>query len=118
MNAPCSTFSTKLVAFGDFANRAKTIKNEARVNEDVDQKTLLRKHERELRRLREELEQRSRDLVDKRRLLEVEEQKRRAEQDKLAAITALEARSREFMKEKQDKLKLEERISAVILFYR
>ena len=93
-----------------FANRAKTIKNEARVNEDVDQKTLLRKHERELRRLREELEQRSRDLVDKRRLLEVEEQKRRAEQDKLAAITALEARSREFMKEKQDKLKLEERI--------
>ena len=36
--------------------------------------------------------------------------KRRAEQDKLAAITALEARSREFMKEKQDKLKLEERI--------
>ena len=93
-----------------FANRAKTIKNEARVNEDVDQKTLLRKHERELRRLREELEQRSRDLVDKRRLLEAEEQKRRAEQDKLAAITALEARSREFMKEKQDKLKLEERI--------
>ena len=41
---------------------------------------------------------------------EAEEQKRRAEQDKLAAITALEARSREFMKEKQDKLKLEERI--------
>ena len=53
-----------------FANRAKNIRNAARVNEDVDQRTLLRKYERELRRLRAELQQRQRELVDKRHLLE------------------------------------------------
>ncbi|KAK9829931.1 hypothetical protein WJX72_008705 [[Myrmecia] bisecta] len=96
-----------------FANRAKNIRNLARVNEDLDQRTLLRKYERELRRLRAELQQRQRELVDKRHLLEVEEQKRRAEADKLAAITALEQRSREFMMEKEEKRRLEARISSM-----
>jgi len=40
-----------------FANRAKNIKNEPRVNEDLDQKSLLRKYERELKRLRKKLEE-------------------------------------------------------------
>jgi len=44
-------------------------------------------------------------------LLQVEEQKRRAEADKLAAITALEQRSREFMREKEEKRRLETRIA-------
>ncbi|KAA0173549.1 hypothetical protein FNF27_05044 [Cafeteria roenbergensis] len=96
-----------------FANRAKNIKNEARVNEDLDQKSLLRRYERELRRLRTELEERSRNVVDKRRLLELDEQRRRAELDKMAAIRALEARSREFLREKEEKKRLEGRISAL-----
>jgi kinesin family protein 3/17 len=94
-----------------FANRAKNIKNEARVNEDLDQKSLLRRYERELKRLRAELEERSRNVVDQRRLLEMDEQRRRAEEDKMAAIRALEARSKEFMREKQEKKRLEERIT-------
>ena len=44
---------------------------------------------------------------------QVEEQKRRAEADKLAAITALEQRSREFMAEKEAKRRLEARISGM-----
>jgi hypothetical protein len=96
-----------------FANRAKSIKNEARVNEDLDQKSLLRRYERELKRLRLELEERSRNVVDKRRLLELDEQRRRAELDKMAAIRALEARSREFLREKEEKRRLEGRISAL-----
>ena len=52
----------------------------------------LRKYERELKKLRDELQQRSKNLVDKRKLLELEEQKRRAEEDKLQAITELEVR--------------------------
>ena len=47
------------------------------VNEDVDQRTLLRKYERELRRLRAELQQRQRELVDKRHLLAVRRRCRR-----------------------------------------
>jgi kinesin family protein 3/17 len=42
-----------------FATRAKKIKNEARINEDIDQKTLVRKYEIELRRLKAELENRT-----------------------------------------------------------
>ena len=64
--APAESLSTL-----KFANRAKSIRNLARVNEDVDQRTLLRKYERELRRLRAELQQRQRELVDKRHLLKV-----------------------------------------------
>lgn len=83
------------------------------MNEDLDQRTLLRKYERELRRLKAELQRRSRDLVDKRALLEVEEQKKRAEADKLAALTALEKRSREFLREKEEKRQLEAKIQAM-----
>lgn len=93
-----------------FANRAKNIKNDPRINEDLDQKALLRKYERELKKLRSELDERSRNVVDKRKLLELEEEKRRAEEDKLAALVALEKRSKEFMQEKEEKRRLEERI--------
>ncbi|RYH05396.1 hypothetical protein EON65_44795, partial [archaeon] len=106
MEAMLETISTL-----KFANRAKNIKNEAKVNEDLDQKSLLRKYERELKQLRAELEERSKNVVDKRRLLELDEQRRRAEADKIAAIRALEARSLEFMQEKEEKKKLEARIS-------
>ncbi len=55
-----------------FATRAKKIKNEARINEDVDQRALLRKYELELKKLREELEQRSQNVVDKESVLRLE----------------------------------------------
>lgn len=149
--------------------RAKNIKNQAVVNEDADQRTLLRKYERELRKLRAELTRRNKELVDKRHLLEVgdwnrsgrlilgikslydnglverhhhgvydswatalpadmsktacfaslqvEEQKRRAEADKLAALTALETASAEFMREKQEKKELEAKIQAMQVRY-
>ncbi|CAM9515242.1 unnamed protein product, partial [Scytosiphon promiscuus] len=94
-----------------FASRAKNIKNQPIVNEDFDQKSLLRKYERELKRLRAELEERSRNLVDKRQLLFVEGERRRAEADKMAAIRALEERSLEFQREKEEKRLLEGRIA-------
>jgi hypothetical protein len=46
-------------------------------------------------------------------LTQVEEQKRRAEADKLAALTALENASAEFMREKQEKKELEAKIAAM-----
>jgi hypothetical protein len=47
-----------------FATRAKKVKNEARINEDLDQKSLLRKYELELKKLRFELEQRKKTVID------------------------------------------------------
>ncbi len=81
-----------------FANRAKSIQNQAKINEETGQRTLLKKYEQELRKLRVELEKRSQNVVDKRKLLELEEQKRQAEEDKLQAIRALEQRSKELIK--------------------
>lgn len=96
-----------------FANRAKYIKNTANVNEDLDQKSLLRKYERELRRLRQELDERAKNVVDKRALLQLEEQRRKAEADKMRAITELERRSRDFLREKREKSELEDKINAM-----
>ncbi|KAJ1409010.1 hypothetical protein B484DRAFT_195722 [Ochromonadaceae sp. CCMP2298] len=110
MISPAFEAMQETVSTLKFANRAKNIRNEARVNEDLDQKSLLRKYERELKKLRAELEERSKNVVDKRRVLELEERHRRAEADKMVAIRALEARSVEFMREKEEKRKLEERI--------
>lgn len=45
--------------------------------------------------------------------MQAEEQKRRAEADKLAALTALEKRSKEFLKEKEEKRALEMKIRAM-----
>jgi kinesin family protein 3/17 len=67
-----------------------------------------------LKKLRAELEERSKNVVDKRRLLELDEQRRRAEADKMAAIRALEARSLEFMHEKEEKKRLEQRIAMLM----
>jgi len=110
MISPALESFTESLSTLKFANRAKHIKNTAEINVDLDQKSLLRKYERELKRLRSELAEKSKNVVDKRRLLEVEEKRRRAEQDKLAAITALEQRSRSLMQEKKEKGKLEDRI--------
>lgn len=93
-----------------FANRAKNIKNDAHINEDVDQRALLRKYEVELKRLRSELESKNKSVFDMQKVMDLEDQKRQAEADKEAAIEALEMRSREYLNEKEQKKKLEERI--------
>ena len=105
-------------AFGEsqstlkFANRAKKIKNEARINEDIDQRTLLRKYEIELRRLKQELDNRTQNApgISNEQVSQIEMEKMQAEKDKNAAITALELRSREFMQEKEQRKLLEQKI--------
>ena len=93
-----------------FATTAKKTKNEAHINEDVDQRALLRKYEIELKRLKDVLAKKTENIVNNERMMQLEDEKRRAEEDKAAAITALEARSREFVIQKEEKKKLEEKI--------
>lgn len=106
-------------AFGEslstlkFATRAKKIKNEARINEDVDQRALLRKYETELKKLKNELEDKNRmggQPNNPQIVVQLEAEKRRAEEDKAAAINALEVRSKEYMIEREEKKRLEEKI--------
>lgn len=93
-----------------FATRAKKIKNEAKINEDLDHRALLRKYEVELKKLRKQLADKTNDIHDKKEWLRLEQDKKRAEEDKEAAISALETRSREYLLEKQEKIKLEHKI--------
>lgn len=103
-------------AFGEslstlkFATRAKKIKNDARINEDVDQRALLRKYEIELRKLKIELEEKSKGVVEPKHVQKLQQEKKQAEADKEAAINALELRSQEYLLEKEEKKRLEEKI--------
>lgn len=96
-----------------FAHRAKCVRNAPVINEDLDHRTLLRKYERELKRLRAELAQRSKDLVDKRLVLQLEEARRREQADKIAAITALERQSGEIVRHKAAMAQLQSRIASM-----
>ena len=51
--------------------------------------------------------------MDVQGLIRLEEDKRRAEEDKEAAIIALEKRSREYIKEKEEKKKLKQKIKMI-----
>lgn len=109
MISPSSEGFGESISTLKFATRAKKIKNEARINEDVDQRALLRKYEVELRKLKQELTEKNKHS----HLVQLEEEKRRAEQDKAAAITALEERNRDFILEREEKKRLEEKIRAL-----
>jgi len=72
-----------------FATRAKKIKNEARINEDVDQRALLRKYEIELKKLKNQLLQKNTMLTDTMATQELQRQNQQLEQDRTAALQAL-----------------------------
>lgn len=95
-----------------FASGAKNIKNKPVVNEDVDQRALIRKYENEVRRLRKELEEKNRTIIDKTKVMQLEEEKRKMEEDKNNVMKALQERSKEFFRVRDEKKKLEEKIKA------
>jgi kinesin family protein 3/17 len=88
-----------------FATRAKKIKNEARINEDVDHRALLRKYEVELKKLRKQLAQKKDEMIYNEEMMRLQQDKKKAEQDKEAAITALEAKYKQYLREKEEQIK-------------
>ena len=106
--AQCS-FSESLSTL-NFAKRAKTLKTKATINEDIDHNTLIRQYENELRKLRNELEEKERLLKDNNVIHELEEKKKEAERDKDEAIQALEEASIKYLQERDEKKQLEAKI--------
>jgi hypothetical protein len=96
-----------------FASRASYVTNSAKINEDLDEKALLRRYERELKLLRQQLASKSQLLVDKSRLIATEEKARQAEADKTRALQNLEQLTRDLIAEKQEKYELEKKINAM-----
>lgn len=58
-----------------FATRAKKIKNEAKINEDLDNKALLRKYEVELKNLRKQLADKKTNISDKAEFIRLQSEK-------------------------------------------
>ncbi|KRW99943.1 P-loop containing nucleoside triphosphate hydrolase [Pseudocohnilembus persalinus] len=106
-------------AFGEslstlkFANRAKNIKNIPVINEDQDQRALLRKYESELKRLKHELDEKNSNIIDKARLFQLEKQRQQAEADRDKMVEAYEAISKEFFKEREEKKNLMDKIKGL-----
>lgn len=90
-----------------FARRAKNIKNRPKINEDVDHRALIRQYEVELKKLRNELEEKTRLIHSNELVMQLEEEKKRAEEDKNAAIFALEQASKQYLQERDEKKRLE-----------
>ncbi|KAF4677783.1 hypothetical protein FOL47_010377 [Perkinsus chesapeaki] len=117
ITAMIAMISPAAEAFGEslstlkFANRAKTIRNTAVMNEFVsDQDALIRKYEAELQRLRAELAKRPNSAVNDRQLLKMDEERRRAEEDRTEAYRRLQHTSREFERQRESNEALTERV--------
>ena len=101
--APAS-FSESLSTL-QFTQRAKKIKNRVRVNEDVDKRTLLRRYEKELHRLRSALESQRQQVVGSQVEL-LRNERLRAQRNHRAAQLQLEAQYKALAAERQQKLAL------------
>ena len=95
-----------------FASRARRVQNRVEVNEvGVDGRpSVLRKYEKELVRLRTELQQRRDNVVDVRRLIAAEDEKRKAEADREEQKGRVKALSESLVKEKALKRRLQQQI--------
>ena len=94
----------------NFAKRAKTIRIKASINEEVNQKSLISQYEKELNRLRHELDEKNEIIKSNAFLKKIEMEKIQAEKDKNEALQALEKASLRFLQEREEKRKLEKKI--------
>lgn len=92
-----------------FANRAKNIRNQPCVNENLDEKALLKRYERELCRLRLELSSRSASKL----VSDVREQRREAERDQQATQADLERLQASLASADRDRRAMEGRLQSL-----
>jgi kinesin family protein 3/17 len=94
----------------NFAKRAKSIIIKASVNEEVNQNALISQYEKELSRLRQELNEKNEIINSNAFIKKIEMEKLQAEKDKNEALQALEKASLRFLQEREEKRKLEKKI--------
>ena len=96
----------------NFAKRAKNIKNRPVINEDIDHNGLIHQYENELKKIREELEEKNKIIELNEEILKL---KNREEKEKIDAIKAYEQTSRQLLIEREEKQKLETKIELMNL---
>ncbi|XP_064386094.1 uncharacterized protein LOC135334732 isoform X2 [Halichondria panicea] len=93
-----------------FAKRAKNIKNTALVNKDVSQKALLSAYQKEIHKLKEQLEQRG-DGSGRLEIEKLEKEKIEAEKEKEEVLSQLRAHQRRVSEAESDREKLLQKVS-------
>ena len=94
----------------NFAKRAKCIRIKASINEEMNQNALISQYEKEINKLREELNEKNKIINNNTFLKKIEMEKLQAEKDKNEALQALEKASLRFLQEREEKRKLEKKI--------
>ena len=94
----------------NFAKRAKSIRIKASINEEVNQNALISQYEKELKRLRQELNEKNEIINSNAFIKKIEMERLQAEKDKNEALQALEKASLRFLQEREEKRKLEKKI--------
>ena len=88
-----------------FAHRTKKIKNKPKINEKLDQETLILKYENELKRLRRLMSEKSKGMGQS-KLIQLEQAKQRANKDKYLMMLKLQEQSQQFLEEREEKKRL------------
>lgn len=96
----------------NFAKRAKNIKNRPIINEDIDHNALIHQYETELKKIRAELEEKTKIIASNEQILELKNKEEKAKND---AIKAYEIASRQLFQERDEKQKLEAKIKMMNL---
>ena len=91
----------------NFAKRAKNIKNRPIINEDIGHNCLIHQYENELRRIKNELSEKMKIISSTEEILKL---KNREEKEKNDAIKAYEQTSKQLILERNEKLKLENKL--------
>lgn len=93
-----------------FANRAKSVKNVAVVNEDKSDSAMLSSYQTEIKKLRALLSEKASTSIDRSEFERLQEQSRMATMEKTVIVTELAKRQREAQRAIQEKGEYEERI--------
>ena len=96
----------------NFAKRAKNIKNRPIVNEDIDHNALIHQYENELKKIKMELEEKTKLIASNEKILELKNKEEKAKND---AIKAFEQASKQLFIERDEKQKLEAKIRLMSL---
>ena len=99
-----------------FARKARTVRNVLTVNKEKDVESLLKTYQKEVKRLRRELEKRDNKehLIYSQTIKRLEDEKRKLQEEKLQYLKLLENRSLQYMKEKMVKQQLQKKIKILL----
>eukprot|EP00658_Telonema_sp_P-2_P021573 TRINITY_DN18595_c0_g1_i1.p1 TRINITY_DN18595_c0_g1~~TRINITY_DN18595_c0_g1_i1.p1 ORF type:complete len:824 (-),score=312.43 TRINITY_DN18595_c0_g1_i1:452-2923(-) len=100
---PAEEAATEAISTLKFASRAKHVRNFATQNVEVDQKAMIRKYETEIRLLQEALLSQAQGMPSEADLAALDEERKKAELDRIEAQNVLEERSREYNSEREQK---------------